>query len=169
MSRHAEFVADLAAGRDRWNMSSLGAALRVAYGPRALLKHRLAVSGVLLPLLAYAVYAAWGRRVDLLAWVVLGWLAARAASPRPTGIGMICCLGLALVGGLVALVRGDALHLLGGVLPGVTWFLSCAVQGMATLQLRDDLLGSAELFDALHAAHILQAASASSAVAQHVH
>lgn len=155
MASHAEFVADMSSCPDRWSVQSLGAALCTAYGPRALLRYRLTAGGVLLPLLAYTAYAAWGRRFDLLVWVVFGWLASRAASPKPLGIGLLFCLGWALAGFVAMAVRNDAAHLLGGLLPGVTWFPLCAVQGISTLKLRDDLQASAELFDKLRAARVL--------------
>lgn len=155
MACHAEFLADMTSCPDRWRVRSLGVALRAAYGMRAPLKYRLAVWGVLLPLLAYTAYAAWGRRGDLLWWVGLGWFAGRAASPRPTAVGLLSCLGLFCTGGVASAVCNDPLHVLGGLLPGITWFPLCAVQGMSTLQLREDLQRSAELFDKLQAARVL--------------
>lgn len=147
--RHPDFVAQLDRPNCGWAVSNIAIALRKGYGPKGSLLFGLAMTAMLLPCIAIAVYVAAGSRYYLLIWPLLAFMGYRTSSTRPTGVGMITCLFIAGAGIVIALRSADWVHVVGGLLPGITWFAACAVKGTAMTFVEEQLRSSAKYFGRL--------------------
>ncbi len=132
-----------------WRVANWPAAVRDALGGAALKKFRLAFAVVLAPSIALAGYALWSQRPTLLIWALLALWGFGTASTGPTGIGMLASLLVAAAGGVIAVANRDELFAAIGLLPGCTWFASCAVLGMTASYLLEALRSSPELVENL--------------------
>jgi hypothetical protein len=125
-----------------WRVANWSAAVREALGRRALWNFRLAFAVVLAPSVLLAAYGVWSQRPTLLIWVLLALWGFGTASTGPTGIGMLASLLVAFSGSVIAVTQHDALFALAGLMPGVTWFASCAVLGVTASYLLEALRSS---------------------------
>jgi hypothetical protein len=132
-----------------WRVANWPAAVRDALGRAALLKFRLTFTLVLTPSFALAAYALWSQRPTLLIWVLLAVWGFGTASAGPTGIGMLASLLVAVAGAVVGAMEQDWLYVMLGLLPGCTWFASCALLGVTASYLLDALRSTPELADSL--------------------
>src|SRR5690554_3795795 len=105
--QHAEFLHDRQGKRFHWQVTNWSAAVRVALGGRALLGFRIAQMLLLSPVVLLAVYSFAGKRPAFLLPAAFGWIAFRAGTTRPTGIGAAACLLIALGGAAAAMVLRD--------------------------------------------------------------
>jgi hypothetical protein len=146
---HSDFIAELDRADVAWTVRRIGAALRDGFGYSATVRYNLALMILLLPSLLLAAYAIISRQFGLLIWSLLAIHGFRSSSTRPTGVGVITCVLIAVVGAVIFAVGGDWLQLAGGVMPGVTWFGTCAAKGTAMTYIEQKLRVSPDYLAAL--------------------
>ncbi len=103
----------------------------------------------LLPMLLFSAVALYGSMYALLVWSALALLGYLAGNPGPTGIGMMWHMLLAAVGFVISALNADVGHLIGGVLPGISWLACCAVYGTTGMWVLERLRESSEYFQTL--------------------
>lgn len=153
--QHSEFLADLNTHTRDWEIRSYAAAVRLGFGWRGSLMYFGAHAVSLLPMMVFSGYAVWSDRFVLLAWSALALLGYLAGNPGPTGIGMLWHLVLTAAGIVISLLNSDGTHLIGGVVPGFSWFACCAVYGTTGVYLLARLRESPECFQKLCDARVL--------------
>lgn len=132
--------------------------MRDTLGNGVLVKFRVAFAIVLAPGVLVAAYSLWSHRPAILIWVLLAMWGFGTASTGPTGIGMLASLIVAIAGVGTAILQRDWLFVALGLMPGCTWFASCAVLGTTASYLLDALRASPELADSLARRGILMPA-----------
>jgi hypothetical protein len=90
--------------------------------------------------------AIYSSEVGVSVWALLAVIGFRSSSNAPTGLGLIACSLIVVSGLILGIVENSWWHVAGGVLPGVTWFGACAVQGTAMTCIEEKLRASAEYF-----------------------
>lgn len=142
-------VVDVTVTPADWRVVHWGSVVREALGIRSLVSFRLAFAVVLLPSVMLAAYGVWSQRPALLIWVLLALWGVWTSSTRPTGIGILANLVVAIASGIVAGFQQDWLFILLGLLPGCSWFASCAILGTTAQYLLEALRSSPELAHSL--------------------
>ncbi len=140
---------------DDCRVANWPAAVCQALGQRALWNFRLAFAVVLAPTLLLACYSIWSQRPMLLIWVLLAIWGFGTASTGPTGIGVLASLLVAVAGVVIAIIKHNELFAVVGLLPGCTWFVSCAILGTTASYLLEALRSTPELADSLSRRGIL--------------
>ena len=153
--RHAEFLADLNTGKHDWQLRSYAGAVRLGFGQWEAWKYFATHAVTLLPMLLFSAFAVYGSQYTLLVWSALAVLGYLAGNPGPTGIGMLWYMLLAVIGFVTSMLNSDVGHLIGGILPGISWMACCAVYGVTGQYLLDKLRESPEYFQKLCEAGIL--------------
>ena len=95
----------------------------------------------------------------MLIWPVFGLLGFKSGSTASTGMGMMASLFLAAVGLALAVMGSDWLLLACGLLPGATWFGSCAILGTTAQYMAAALRSSESTLETLTRRGILTAES----------
>ncbi len=133
-----------------WGVDGFYRAVSIVWGLRGLLTVGALSLLVLAPSLGFAVYAIWQERYGSLAWVLAGILAFSAGRPNLNLIEGLPWVGCAFAGVLASVWWGPS-HLVGGILPGVTWFLAGALRGTTMVAMGDRLSASKVAYDHLKA------------------
>ena len=147
---HQEFVAKTSAGDMLWGVRGFTRAVFLVWRARGLLYVAVAALFGLMPLLGFAAYSAWRGQYGPLVWILPGALAFYIGKPNLNLIVGLPWLACGLVG-LVASAWLGPLHLLGGLVPGVTWLLSGALKGTAMHMMEERLRTSKHSYDRLKA------------------
>jgi hypothetical protein len=145
---HEEFVAKTSAGTMLWGVRGFTRAVFFVWRTRGLLYVAVAALIALMPLLGFAAYSAWSGQYGPLAWILPGVLAFYAGKPNWNLIDGLPWLACVLVGFVSSAWLG-ALHLFGGLLPCVTWFLSGALKGTVMQMMEERLRASKDSYDRL--------------------
>lgn len=145
---HEEFFTRIDTHTHVWGVKRFDRAVRTVFGLNGTLWLNFARGLLLIPSIGLAVAGVVDSRYGLCVWSMLAAMGFRAGSPGPTAVGMATCLFFALIGFAVS-VQGGWLHLVGGILPGVTWFGSCVVQGVTMESLEHELRRSPEFLQKL--------------------
>ncbi len=126
---HANFLNDAQRNHFDWRVTNWSSAVRIALGRKALWSFRIAFVVLLAPTLVLAAYSLYSHRPPLLILVLLSFWGFWTASTSPTGIGLIASMFTAIIGVVFSVLMQDPLLACSSVLPGVTWFGSCAILG----------------------------------------
>jgi hypothetical protein len=145
---HQEFVTKTSAGDILWGVRGYTRAVFLVWRTRGLLYVVVAALFGLMPLLGFAAYSAWSGQYGSLAWTLPGVLAFYTGKPNLNLIDGVAWLACVLVG-LVASAWLGPLHLFGGLVPCVTWFLSGALKGAVMQMMEERLRASKESYDRL--------------------
>jgi hypothetical protein len=108
----------------------------------------------LAPAFAFGVYCVLGQKYAALAWALPATLAFIAGTPNLNciiGFPWALCAGI----GLALMIFYGPLHLVGGLLPSVTWLLASAIKGTTMMSMKDRLIESAEAYKRLKEADVL--------------
>lgn len=140
-----------------WQLNDWPAAVRLALGFKESLVFRGAFVVILAPSLLVAGYSIYAQRPILLVWVAFAFLGYQTSSTGPTGIGLIASTFVAAIGFMIALVRNDWIFFACGIVPGFTWFGSCAILGTTAQYVCDAVQYSEECFQTLTRRGILTA------------
>ena len=138
-----------------WRLTNWTLAVRTALGGKALLLFRVAFVVLLAPAVALAAYSLYANSLALMILVLLSFWGFWISSPGPTGIGMLASIFVAIVAFVLACIMQDKLVAFSSMLPGVTWFGSCAILGTTTSYLSEALRKSEALFQMLISRGIL--------------
>lgn len=151
---HDEFVTKSSSGGISWGVQGFFRPVFIVWGIRGLLAVGTLSLLVLAPLLGFAFYSTWHEQFGPLAWVLPGLLAFYAGRPNLNLIAGLPWMGCALAGVLTSFWFGPA-HLVGGILPCVSWFLSGALKGTTMMAMGDRLSASKDAYDKLKASGTL--------------
>ncbi len=147
---HEEFVAKASAGNMLWGVRGFTRAVFLVWRTRGVLYVAVAALFGLAPLLGFAAYSAWSGQYGSLAWILPGVLAFYTGKPNMNLIDGLPWLACILVG-LVASAWFGPLHLFGGFVPCLTWFLSGALKGTVMQMMKERLRASKDSYDRLKA------------------
>lgn len=147
---HQEFVAKTCAGDLLWGVRGFTPAVLLVWRTPGLLYVAVATLLGLLPLLGFAAFSAWLGQYGALAWIVPSALAFYAGRPNLNLIAGLPWFACLLVG-LVASAWFGALHLIGGLVTCVSWFLSSALKGTVMQMMGGKLRASKDAYDRLKA------------------
>jgi hypothetical protein len=154
---HADFLND-PMGRDHeWRITSWMGAVRCALGPAAWWRYVFAIAVALSPAALLTAYGALHARWGLVALGLAGLWGYFASSTQPTAVGMLASMIVAAVGAVAGLAQRDWVLMAAACLPGVTWFASCAILGVASGDIAERLKNSAESFEQLKRQGLLTA------------
>ena len=153
--QHDEFLNDPAGRHYDWQLTNCSSAVRIALGGKALLLFRGAFVVLLAPAVALAAYSLYANSLGLMILVLLSFWGFWISSPGPTGIGMLASLFVAIVAFVLGCMMQDKLVAFSSIVPGVTWFGSCAILGTTTSYLSDALRKSEASFQMLISLGIL--------------
>jgi hypothetical protein len=112
---------------------------------------------LLFPALILAGYSLYSHRPALLIFALLSCCGFWTSSPGPTGIGIVANGLIALIGTVCGVMLHDWLLVLSAMLPGVTWFGSCAILGTTASYMTEALRKSETSFQMLVRRHLLKA------------
>ncbi len=140
---HSDFVTHYERTEFLWGVKGFYRPLFRIWGPT----EGAFVVGVSVAVLACSFgYAAWilhsGSYIALL-WLLPSVYGFLAGHPGLTGIELLLYTGLAIVG----LFLGGH-HVIGGLLPGLSWFAIGAIKGISIGMIGENLVRSKELFEA---------------------
>lgn len=144
--QHDEFLNDPAGRHYDWRLTNWSSAVRTAMGGKALLVFRGAFVVLLATAVFLAAYSLYANSLALMILVLLSFWGFWISSPGPTGIGMLASMIVAFVLGCI---MQDKLVAFSSMLPGVTWFGSCALLGTTTSYLNEALRKSEVSFQTL--------------------
>lgn len=147
---HQEFVAKTSAGDLPWGVRGFTRAVLLVWRTPGLLYVAVAALFALMPLLGFAAYSAWRGQYWALAWIAPGVLAFYTGRPNLNLIDGLPWVGCVLVG-LVASAWFGALHLFGGLVPCVMWFISGALRATVMQMMEERLRASKDSYDSLKA------------------
>ncbi|MBI5758503.1 MAG: hypothetical protein HZA46_08305 [Planctomycetales bacterium] len=146
--QHSDFVAYLDADSHFWGVKRLRPAVRAAFGVGGVRRLNFELIMVLIPSLGLAVCAVVTSHYGLFVWSAFSVLGFLYGNPGPSMIGMIPNLLLAVIGVGISFHYGR-FHVVGGILPGVTWFTTCAIIGGTMQLIEGELRRSPELLEKL--------------------
>lgn len=155
--QHDEFLNDPAGRKYDWRLTNWSSAVRTALGGKALLLFRGAFVVLLSPTVALAAYSLYSNRMALIILVLLSLWGYWTSRTGPTGIGMLASMFTAIVVFVLGVVAQDNLLAYSSVLPGVTWFGSCAILGTTASHVTEALRESDASFQVLLSRGILVA------------
>jgi len=147
---HQEFVAKTSAEGVLWGVHGFTRAVFLVWRTRGLLYVAVGALLALMPLLGLAAYSAWRGQYGSLAWIVPGMLAFYTGRANLNFIDGLPWLACVLVG-LMASAWFGPLHLFGGFVPCVTWFLSGTLKGAVMQMMQERLRASKDSYDRLNA------------------
>lgn len=151
---HEEFVERVRNESILWGVKGFYRPVFLARGTGGLVAVVVESIFALVPALAFIGYCVLRQEYVPPAWALPTTLAFLMGTP-----GLNCISGLpwgicAIVGFVLQIFFGP-LHLIGGLLPGLTWFLSGAVRGTAMGALESKLLESPETYRKLQEEDVL--------------
>ena len=146
--QHDEILNDPAGRHCDWRVTNWSSAVRTALGDKALIEFRAAFVVLLAPAVVLAAYSLYTNSLALIL-VLLSFWGFWTSSISPTGIGMLACMFVAIVGFLLGVIMQDNLLAYSAVLPGVTWLGSCAILGTTASYLNGALRKSEATFQVL--------------------
>jgi len=132
-----------------WRVTNWFSAVRTALGDKALVEFRAAFVVLLAPACVLAAYSLYTNSLALMILVLLSFWGFWTSSIGPTGIGMLACMFVAIVGFLLGIILQDYLLAYSSVLPGVTWFGSSAILGTTASYLTEAVRKSEATFQVL--------------------
>lgn len=147
--QHDEFLNDPDGRHYDWRLTNWSLAVRTALGGKALLLFRGAFVVLLAPAVVLAAYSLYANIFALMILVLLSFWGFWVSSPSPTGIGMLASMFVAIVAFVLGCILQDKLVAFFCMLPGVTWFGSCAILGTTTSYLSEALRKSEASFHML--------------------
>jgi hypothetical protein len=147
--QHDEFLNDPDGRHYDWRLTNWSSAVRTALGGKALLLFRGAFVVLLAPAVVLATYSLYANSFALMILVLLSFWGFWVSSPSPTGIGMLASMFVAIVAFVLGCILQDKLVAFSCMLPGVTWFGSCAILGTTTSYLSEALRKSEASFHML--------------------
>jgi hypothetical protein len=136
-------------------LTNWSSAVRTALGGKALLLFRGAFIVLLAPAVFLAAYSLYANSLALMILVLLSFWGFWISSPGPTGIGVFASMIVAIVAFVLGGIMQDKLVAFSSMLPGVTWFGSCAILGTTTSYLSEALRKSEASFQVLISRGIL--------------
>ena len=154
---HTDFLNDPDGRHYNWQLTDWSSAVRIVLGGRALLFFRGAFAALLAPTTVLTVYSLYSNRPGLLVLVFLSFWGFWTSRTGPTGIGMAASILVALVGSARGMMLHDGLLFFSAMLPGVTWFGSCAILGTTASYMTDALRKSEAPFQVLVSRGVLKA------------
>ena len=152
---HDEFLNDPAGRHYDWRLTNWSSAVRTALGGKALLLFRGAFVVLLAPAVVLAAYSLYAYSLALMILVLLSFLGFWISGPSPNGFGMLASMFVAIVAFVLGCILQDKLVAFSCMLPGVTWFGSCAILGTTTSYLNEALRKSESSFQMLISRGIL--------------
>jgi hypothetical protein len=147
--QYADFLNPSAGHRYDWRLTNWSSAVRVTLGRRALFLFQGAFVVLLLPAAVLAVYGLFWNRPSLLIFVFLCLWGFWTGNTGPSVIGLAANLLVVLAGLLCTFILHEKQFILSAILPGITWFGSCAILGTTASYLIDALRASEDLFQTL--------------------
>jgi hypothetical protein len=145
---HDEFVERTRNNEILWGITGFFRPVALAWGTGGLVA---VVAGSLLafaPALVFGVYCVLHQEYAALAWALPTTLAFMVGVPNLNciaGFPWVICAAI----GLVLTFFFGPLHLVGGLLPGLTWFLSGAVKGVTMVSMESRLHESPKAYKKL--------------------
>jgi hypothetical protein len=134
-----EYLNDAAGRHYDWRLTNWSSAVRTALGGKALLLFQGAFVVLLAPAVVLAAYSLYANSLALMILVLLSFWGFWESSPGPTGIGMLASMFVAILAFALGWILQDKLVAFSSMLPGVTWFGSCAILGTTTSYLSEAL------------------------------
>ena len=153
--RHDEFLNDPSGRHYDWRLTNWSSAVRTRLGGKALLFFRGAFVVLLAPTVVLAAYSLYANSLALMILVLLSFWGFWISSPGPTGIGMLASMIVAIAAFVMGCIMQDKMVAFSSMLPGVTWFGSCAILGTTTSYLSEALRKSETSFRVLISRGIL--------------
>ena len=138
-----------------WRVTNWSSAVCIACGGRGLLLLRGAFFVLLAPSIALAAYSLYSNRLSLLFLVLLSCWGFWTSSTGPTGVGFLSSIFVTITTFSLGSIWHDRLFAYSSILPGVTWFGSCAILGTASSYLTEALQKSESTFKTLRTRGIL--------------
>lgn len=157
--QHSEFLNDPEGRHYDWRLTNWSSAVRIALGGKALLLFRSAFVLLLAPAMLLAAYSLYWNRLALLILAIMSFWGFWTSSTGPTGIGMASNMLTAIVVFVLSVIMQDKLLGFCCVLPGVSWFGSCAILGTTASYVMDAVQSSEATFQVLARRGILTAKS----------
>jgi hypothetical protein len=145
---HDEFVERARSNEIFWGVNGFFRPVFLAWGIGVLLAVVAASLLALAPALVFGVYCVLHQEYAALAWALPTVLAFLAGKPNLNCISGFPWVICAVIGLALTIFFGP-LHLVGGLLPGLTWFLSGAVKGVTMVSMESRLSESAEAYKKL--------------------
>ena len=155
--QHSEFLNNPEGRNYGWRLTNWSSAVRIALGGKALLLFRSAFVCLLAPAVLLASYSLYWNRFALLILVIMSLWGFWTSSTGPTGIGMAASMLTATIGFVLSVFMQDKLLAFSSVLPGVSWFGSCAILGTTASYVTDAVRSSEATFHELTRRGILTA------------
>ena len=152
--KHPEFVERARGNSFLWGVRGFYRPVGIVWGVGGLLAALAVTFVVLAPVSAFIIYGVWSAHYGALIWTLPIMLAFLSGGPALNAIDLSKWIICALVG----LVCGEffgPVHLVGGLLPGLTWFLVGAQKGATMMAMEDRLQHSAESYERLRKAGLL--------------
>jgi hypothetical protein len=147
--QHREFIEALDSHQRDWQLTNWALGVRITLGNKALLLIQVAQVSLLAPAVLLAAYSVYSNRFALLIPAVAGFCGYYTRSTRPTGIGMIASMIVAIAVFVAGVLAKDPVLACASLLPGVIWFGSCAILGTATDSVIDVIRSSEACFQEL--------------------
>jgi hypothetical protein len=147
--RHDEFLNDPVGRHYEWRLTNWSSAVRIALGGKALLLFRGSFIVLLAPTGVLAAYSLYTNRLALFTLMLLSFWGFWTSSTGPTGTGMLANLFTAIVAFVSGVILQDKLLAYSSILPGVTWFGSCAILGTTASYVTEALRTSDASFQVL--------------------
>jgi hypothetical protein len=151
---HNEFVEKTRSNAIVWGVERFYRAVFLVWGTSGLFWILAASLLILAPALAFVLYCLLHSRFFAVAWTLPVVLAFLAGIPNLNLIAGSIWVLCALIGVVVAVFFGP-LHLVGALLPFLTWFLSGALKGTTMVSMEDRLRESQESYRRLKESGIL--------------
>jgi hypothetical protein len=151
---HREFVEKTGQDEILWGVKGFYRPVRIVWGPGKLLGILALALLVLTPMLGFAAYCVWSARYGALIWTLPMILAFFMGGPGPNLFSLLPWM-ICFVIGIVCSQFLGTLHFVAGLLPGVIWFMSCALRGTTMVEMGDTLRKSAETYDRLRKSDLL--------------
>jgi|GEM_PF-2111357 len=155
--KHEEFLNDPAGRHYDWRLTNWSSAVRTVLGGKALLLFRGAFVALLAPAVFLSAYGLYANSLAMMILALLSFWGFWISSPGPTGIGMLASMIVAIMAFVLGCIMQDKLVAFSSMLPGVTWFGSCAILGTTASYLNEALRKSEASFQAIIGRGILTA------------
>ena len=153
---HSEFLKSLLSSQPDWYLTDWLSSVRIAFGGRGLATFCAAFAILLAPTLFLLIDSAYSHRPALLILAALSLWGFGTSSTSPSGIGVFASLVVAFIGLVCAIMLEDWRLGFAALLPGLTWFGSCAILGTTSSYLIDALRMSESKFQTLFNRGILK-------------
>ncbi len=154
--QHSDFLKSQNSSSTDWYLTDWFSAVRIASGSRGLTYFCSTFAILLSPSLLLLIYSVSSGKPMLLIPVVLSLWGFWTSSSSPSGVGVFANLIVAVVGLTLSIVLKDWQVVFAALLPGLTWFGSCAILGTTTSYLMDTLKVSESTFQNLVSRGILK-------------